>query len=303
MPAGNRLLRAVGRKLEQACVARLDLVAQRRALAVGHRHLACRGRVAQLLVRLDLDVGEPRAAQVVADLCDVVVAVRRAREKARRVVREHGGDGAGDVVGEGVVFDAVPDAEHEAPAGFQHATRLAVAGNSVREEHGAELAQDHIERGVLERQGERIGLPPFDAVVPRLPRDGVVEHGGVEVGHHVARTGAELGCQHPRDRAAAGRRFQHRAGRERSDQGGHVDGVALEDQGDHQRVVELRDRAREHLVAFVGHGNSLKALNRAGLLPCSNESVACSGMRDGDDGPWWPCQASSSTPLRGRPPL
>src|SRR5439155_20917800 len=101
---------------KQAGVARLDLVAQRRALAIGGGGVARRARATHLRARLDLDVGEPGAAQVIADLCDVVIAVWRAGEESRRVERKHRGDGVGDVVGKGVLFDAIPDVEDEAPA-------------------------------------------------------------------------------------------------------------------------------------------------------------------------------------------
>ena len=141
-------------------------------------------------------------------------------------------------------------------------------------------------------------LPPFDTTIEPLPGAGIVEHGLVEVGHHVVRVGLKFWCKRPRDRAAAGRRFKHRAGGEGSDKLRHVGGIGLEDQGDHQRVVELRDRAREHLVA-LSHEIPLKALNGAPDHPfqngpgLSNKSAAELGI--GDDALWWPRLPASST--------
>ena len=86
----------------------------------------------------------PCAAQILADQCDIVIAMRRAGEESRRVVRV------------------------------------------VRKQHA-----------------ERVRLPPFDAAIGPLANRGIVKHGLVEVGHHVARVGAEPWHERPRERAAA----------------------------------------------------------------------------------------------------
>jgi hypothetical protein len=125
MAARDRLRRAVRSELKQAGVARLDFVAQRRSLAIGGGGVACRWRATHFLARLDLDIGEPCAAQFLADQCDIVIAVRRPSEESRRVVRKHCGDGVGDVVGKGVLFDAIPDTETKRPPGLS--TRRASA--------------------------------------------------------------------------------------------------------------------------------------------------------------------------------
>jgi len=54
MAAGDGLGRAVRHELKQAGIARLDLVAQRRALAIGRGDVARPARAAYLLARLDV---------------------------------------------------------------------------------------------------------------------------------------------------------------------------------------------------------------------------------------------------------
>ena len=177
-------------------------------------------------------------------------------------MRKHRSDGIGDVVGEGILFDAVPDTEDKAPARSQHATRLSVTDDPVGKKHRAELAADDLERRVFERQIECVRLPPFDTVIGPLSGSGIVEHGLVEVGHHVARANTEFWRKRARDHAAAGGRFKHRVGRGCRDKFCHVSGIGLEDQRDHQRVVGLRDRARKHLIA-LSHGSPLQSRNDA----------------------------------------
>src|SRR5258706_11445912 len=83
---------AVVRFAESGGVARLDLAAQRRALAVGDRRIA-RGRgSAAPRDRFDLRRrGKPAAAKVAFDLCAVVITMRRARHETPQVLRIHRG--------------------------------------------------------------------------------------------------------------------------------------------------------------------------------------------------------------------
>lgn len=85
-----------------------------------------------------------------------------------------------------------------------------------------------------------------------LPGGGMVEHGLVEVGHNVARVGAQQRGQGSGHHAAGGRRLEHRAGRGGGDKLRQVRGIALEEQGHRQCVVEPRDGPREHHVD-LGH--------------------------------------------------
>src|SRR3954447_10639398 len=68
--------------LELVRPAGLDLVAQRRSLAIGDGGMTGRGRTALLRPGFDGHVREARLRQIAADQCHVVVAMRRARHEA-----------------------------------------------------------------------------------------------------------------------------------------------------------------------------------------------------------------------------
>src|SRR5215467_10145237 len=107
--------------------------------------------------------------------------MRRPRQEQWRVIWKHVSYGAGDEVGEFIVFDFIPHIKKKGTAGLQNASRLAIGLSLIREEHHPELAHDGIECGIGEWQGLSIGFLPADA--PRCgSRRGVVEHGLVEIG-------------------------------------------------------------------------------------------------------------------------
>lgn len=112
----------------------------------------CRGRTTHLLSRLNVDVGEPCAAQFLADQRDIVMAVRRSGKEPRRVVRKNCGDGVSDVVGKGVFLDAVLGTEDKASVWFQNPTRLGVTSDPVGKKHRAELAAHDVEQGIFKRR-------------------------------------------------------------------------------------------------------------------------------------------------------
>ena len=116
------------------------------------------------------------------------MAVRRPRQKARRIVGEDVRERGGDDVGELIVFDGIPDTEDEVAARFQHAPRFAVGLRLVGEEHRPELADHGIEGLVGERQRLRIGRLPAHAVRRNL-LGGMVEHRLVQVGRDNAGVG------------------------------------------------------------------------------------------------------------------
>ena len=92
-----------------------------------------------------------------------MVAVRRAREKARRIVRKDLCQSIRHVIGKYVLLDAVPYAEQKMAAGLEDALRFAIAGRAVGKEHRAELATNEIEGGVFKRQRQSVRLAPCDA--------------------------------------------------------------------------------------------------------------------------------------------
>src|SRR4029453_6646712 len=98
----------VGCRLELVGTPGLDLVAQRRALAIGDRGMTRRGRAALLRFGFDRDVREACLRQIAADQRRVVIAVRNPRQEARWIVWEKFRERVRYVVGEHVLLDAVP---------------------------------------------------------------------------------------------------------------------------------------------------------------------------------------------------
>src|SRR5882724_2657250 len=121
--AGRRLRRLP----EPARVARFDLAAQRAALAEADGRIARGGGPAALRERLDLDAREAGLPEFVPDDPDIVIAVGRAGQELWRVGGEQGRHRVGQHAAHLVLLDPVPDTEEEAPAGPEHAQRLAIA--------------------------------------------------------------------------------------------------------------------------------------------------------------------------------
>src|SRR5664280_3637055 len=63
------------RLLQAGCIARLDFIAHRRALAVRNRRIAGRGRLASMVHGIDRDIGKSRGLEFRADAFDIVVAL------------------------------------------------------------------------------------------------------------------------------------------------------------------------------------------------------------------------------------
>src|SRR5215212_12221694 len=116
----------VGHAGKAGGIARLDLVAQRRALAAAERRLPCRRHVGVAANLLDPDGSEAGLAQLALDPGLVGVAAGRAREEARRVARKQAGECFLDDVHERIGLDAVPDRQDQAAGRAQHAPRLAM---------------------------------------------------------------------------------------------------------------------------------------------------------------------------------
>jgi hypothetical protein len=154
------------------------------------------------------------------------------------------GTAAGAVGPSQPAMDVETASKDEPTAAAEHAPGLAVGGRLVGEEHGAELARHGVERAVLERERQRVGLLPGD--LGRLhPRGREVEHRPVEVGgddRGARRQGAGEGAGGD---AGAGRGLEHPGRREGGEPGGEVAGVGLGQQRPEVAVVGLGDRARE----------------------------------------------------------
>src|SRR5262249_25787231 len=103
--------------------------------------------------------------QFVSDQCRAVIAMWRARQKARRIVREELGKCVGHLAGEHVFAQPIPDVEDECAPGLQHPFGFLIGLDPVPEQHPAKLTADHVERRVIERQGLRIGLAPSNTCI------------------------------------------------------------------------------------------------------------------------------------------
>src|SRR5262245_10308558 len=112
----NRGCGDVGCGFQFAGVAGLNFIAKRRSLTISDSRNARRGSTALLGARLDLDTGEARGLELATDQRRIVVAVRRARQKARRIVWKKFGESIRHIIREHVLLDAVPYVEYEMPA-------------------------------------------------------------------------------------------------------------------------------------------------------------------------------------------
>ena len=157
----------------------------------------------------DVDAREPGGRKLGADSLDVVIAVRRAREKIRRVVGEQRRDGLGHDIGEFVLLDAVPDVEHKPPARPQDAQRLAVSRRPCR---GRTSRRTGRPRHSNERSGNgrasRVGLLPSHALDARRCRR-EIEHRLIEIGRDDLDRAGQRGRQRARENAGSGRRFEN----------------------------------------------------------------------------------------------
>jgi len=96
--------RRLRRGVEAQAGNRFDFVPQRRAVAVGDRDIERRCRAADLLHDIDRDLAEARRDQLGPDLVGVAMTVRRARQKARRVLWLEGDQRIGD----GAIYAGLP---------------------------------------------------------------------------------------------------------------------------------------------------------------------------------------------------
>src|SRR6478672_5559783 len=88
MSVCNRRCGVIRCSLQLSGTSSLDLVAKNGYLAIGNGRDAGRGRTALLGSRLDSDPGEACALQLATNQHLVMVAMRRADQKARRIGRK-----------------------------------------------------------------------------------------------------------------------------------------------------------------------------------------------------------------------
>src|SRR4029077_10930004 len=103
-----------------------DFVAKRSSLTIGNRRKARRRSTALFGSRLDHNAGETCLPQLAADQLRIVVAVRRACQKARRIVRKNLCESIRDIIRKYILLDAIPYVEQEMSSGLQDSLRFAV---------------------------------------------------------------------------------------------------------------------------------------------------------------------------------
>src|SRR6516164_5719356 len=105
-----------------------------------------RRRTALLSFGLDHQVGKARLLQLVTDQRDVMVTMRRACQKAGRIIWKDLCKCVRHIICEHVFLNAIPHTEQKPSPALEHPLGLTVTGLAVREEHDAELAKDDVER-------------------------------------------------------------------------------------------------------------------------------------------------------------
>src|SRR6516225_8748828 len=89
-----------------------------------------------------------------------MVPVRRAWQKARRVIWKDLCERVRHIICEHVFLDAIPYIEQKPPARLEDPLGLAVARLTVRKEHDTELTKNDIECTIFEWQRLRIDFSP-----------------------------------------------------------------------------------------------------------------------------------------------
>src|SRR4249919_2816447 len=113
MSVCNRGCGVVGCGLQFSRVSGLDFVAEKSSLTISKGRNARRGGTALFGSRLDHHAGETCVLQLATDQCPIVVAVRRACQKARRIVRKNPGESIRHIIGKYILLDAIPYTEQK----------------------------------------------------------------------------------------------------------------------------------------------------------------------------------------------
>src|SRR5262245_37318119 len=87
-PRCDSLCRRICCFLKAACTSRFDLTAERCSLTIAYRRLARRIGAAAASDRLELELWKPSLLQLLLDRFFVVVAVWRASQEHRRILRK-----------------------------------------------------------------------------------------------------------------------------------------------------------------------------------------------------------------------
>ena len=119
MSVRNRGRGVVGCSLQFSRVSGLDFIAKRGSLAIGNGRMARRGCATLFGFSFDRHTRETGLLQLAANQRRVVVAVRRTRQKAWRIIWKEPCESVRHVVGENVLLDAIPNVESKTSSGLQ----------------------------------------------------------------------------------------------------------------------------------------------------------------------------------------
>src|SRR5262249_40869431 len=120
--------------------ARLDLISQWGTLTVGDRRIAGRWCLASSIHGVHRYIRKSCSVQVGANFIGIVVAMRGARQKTRRIIRKNRRQRTRDGVGKIVFGNPIPYIKNKITTGLQNTPRLLVARNLVWKKHDAKLA-------------------------------------------------------------------------------------------------------------------------------------------------------------------
>ena len=107
-------------------VSGLDFVAKNSSLTISDGRKARRGCTALFGSRLDHHTGETCVLQFATDQRRIVVAVRRACQKARRIVRKNLCESIRHIIRKYILFDAIPYIEQEMSSRLQDSLCFAI---------------------------------------------------------------------------------------------------------------------------------------------------------------------------------
>ena len=126
MSVCNRGCGVVGCSFQFSRVSGLDFVAKKSSLTISNGRKARRGCTALFGSCLDYHTGEACVLQLATDQGRIVVTVRRACQKARRIVRKNLCESIRHIIRKNVLLDAIPYAEQEMSSGLQDSLCFAV---------------------------------------------------------------------------------------------------------------------------------------------------------------------------------
>src|SRR5262249_46145766 len=111
MSVRNRGCGVVSYSFQFSRVSGLDFVAKRSSLTIGNGRNTGGGRAALFGSGLDYHAGKTCLLQLVTAQCRIMVAMRCARQKTRRIIRKNPCESIRHIIRKNVLLDAIPYVE------------------------------------------------------------------------------------------------------------------------------------------------------------------------------------------------